>query len=584
MASDEQEVIGAADLEEDAGGTDAKAAAPSLADRQPDDNNPAEATAHLSMLERVPEAWSAVVDRFRHDYVQGILAASASHDATGIVLSLDAPLGSSSRRYEAVLDRDNSRWRDFSPFHCDSLLNEMSDLLDRFRSTERERAELSAKAAQVALDVLEYLESENILRQEIEAGLFDTAYKTSLYRWNADKILEDLAAANTQSFDSFKFLYSQTYFDRVSSAHQRAAVMSVKAAYEQPETGGERTYTWNNQAPLTVAGHLKAAASETTMWAFTKENRYFNKDLRTFRRTAEALQQQRKASGRQARWDQDQIDIRMRKVELARKLGDFKIRLATERGGAFNYAEQVRECDERLARDAREILSRAAAVAIGLRMLFGIQLPLPQGSMALFSDADRAQLEAQGVTAAKEGGEDGDLSLTDQTTLWCLDATAELVKFGHRDQRDMMTVSLRNSVADWEKALETGRWEVPVDETDFDGQRHVRLRGISLEIVAAKADGFWRARVNPPHISYVRHMDDQKIELDQSFAATCRLGRISSPDAPREPQVVGIASLRNISPLGQWSVELTTEHSTTGETREAIADVLLTLHVAYVSA
>ena len=135
-------------------------------------------------------------------------------------------------------------------------------------------------------------------------------------------------------------------------------------------------------------------------------------------------------------------------------------------------------------------------------------------------------------------------------------------------------------------------FEVP--DSLFPTQRFVRLRGISVVVTGhdGHGDGVWRVTVRPPSSAICRFLSDPDGHLghplDQQDAPPCVSGRVMTRESERDPDIVGITALHNISPLGdlnksdeqrKWSI-VVDRFSSSGKDATRIDDVQIDLLLA----
>jgi hypothetical protein len=149
--------------------------------------------------------------------------------------------------------------------------------------------------------------------------------------------------------------------------------------------------------------------------------------------------------------------------------------------------------------------------------------------------------------------EQGNLELLDQAVIWVRDAIRWLVGFGHLDQAWTAVFSIREFVGtdvfgSPKNELTVFRFKLPAER--FDSHAFVRLRGMALFAVTDIPISPLRGSLQLPGRAITRHLGLPKPQqLDQSDLPPCYFGRIESRQSPRSPEVAGMISLINASPI-----------------------------------
>ena len=151
-----------------------------------------------------------------------------------------------------------------------------------------------------------------------------------------------------------------------------------------------------------------------------------------------------------------------------------------------------------------------------------------------------------------------------------------------RSQNTQITavvVSVKQAIRreEWIRFLRTGEAAIPIGESTFSGQRHLRCRAISL--YTAGVEGFCSASIRVPPNSFYVHADNTRHDVDQSLIPIQRLSRVTDIEAVRPSDRIGLNALYNCSPLGTWMVSLADETSS-GANRDRLEDVFLEIILA----
>jgi hypothetical protein len=197
-----------------------------------------------------------------------------------------------------------------------------------------------------------------------------------------------------------------------------------------------------------------------------------------------------------------------------------------EGNGPHNYPARLDVLKKRFLLDFAAASARFPALYQGLNEIYGYtQAPLVSKSNSLFDDA----------------------------LIWLRNIAEFLVSFGVTDQGYTLPISVRSIVGvnAWKQAFprSTGQISFSITEDFFPQQQYVRLRGISAYAVCKDTSALFSVALQAPSDSFIRHQDGKQITLKQSAPLT-RLGRVQSRSSVRDADIVGAATLNNISPFG----------------------------------
>ncbi|MDR4503562.1 MAG: hypothetical protein MRK01_02070 [Candidatus Scalindua sp.] len=525
-------------------------------------------------FERDEKAWAKTVKRFYELYMPIRIDGKEEPDPS---LFLKGPLDPNLLSLDAhftfkPLEIDD----ELRSFQVESLLGEAADLLGRAMKQRSQWQKKAEKAANLRLEILEYLINDAIHQDEIEAGIYTLPYKQSVAEFNA------LAAQKKGSHDVSALIesaleknFNLDAMNRQSGNVQLLALLPYYPSHETPYVNNALNITWNFK-PGKFAEHAKNAAFEQSF--YDMHNKRYALYTRKYKNDMErnVAKEKNAALNQQKEWSKNDIEFRRRRAQAAREIGDLKIRLATEQGGSLNYVDQMDQIRLQFERDFRQALARIKAAYEGLRLIYGYKTELPE-SMAQ---------QLHGARAAKEVREVS-YSLLDECFVWVNDAVQWLDNTSLLDQNYTFSISIRQAVGDkkWYEGRKIGQWEFEIPESSFPDQKHVRLRGISAYISGSRAGGVWMTRVDLPKRSFSYHKQGRVVDLDQSSIPSIRIGRISNRSRTYRPESAGTSLIFNASPFGKWKVFLN-ERSTAAnildsdEEIELVDDFVIDLEVA----
>jgi len=193
----------------------------------------------------------------------------------------------------------------------------------------------------------------------------------------------------------------------------------------------------------------------------------------------------------------------------------------------------------------------------------------------------------------------------DSCILWVRDAITYMVTFNQLDQNYVFSISLKTILGDekWKAAWNDAKthnkntieFHVELTEDHFPEQECIRLRGVSATVVESnkKVNGLCKISITPPKAGGIQHPNTQKQELtplDQSNVPTCNLGRVSTRHSVREPDVVGLVTLHNVSPIGDpknqkalersWFIALQRKTTANEDVMDFVVDVQIDFSLA----
>jgi hypothetical protein len=456
--------------------------------------------------------------------------------------------------------------KSFRPQHADILLNQAADILDRCLRDRIEWEDKQVKWASLALEILDFLQRDDIHSREIEAGLYTTPAKEAEYEREARaRTYQGMLASNDYTCYLQNSFQQSTAVQGLSDTEQLIAWLSVIGGSKD-----QKEVEWNGTKQQATA-FAKDAAARLTEWNFwIQKLQALSAWTRSdWERAAAGFSEM--AAAERERWLVRDIAFQRERSKQARRLVDLKVRLATEKGGAFNYREKMDCVSSRITPDFQDALARLQAAEVGLNQIFGYNHPLPEKLKLLFDPpADTSSAN--------------DSCYIDDCITWVRDAIAWLIRFSALDQSYVLTVSVRRHVdkTAWSGGLETGVWKFILTEGtngDFPDFENLRLAGLSASVCGKELKGLWQTTLRiPGNGVYIR--GGQKITIDQSDILACRLGRVGTRQLIQYPDVTGRTSLRNASPIGEWTVTLLPE-STQGEKRKDVEDIEMDLELIH---
>jgi hypothetical protein len=488
---------------------------------------------------------------------------------------LAAPTDLESQFQFAALDSD----ADFNYLHVGPLLDQAAGLLDRCAVARTQRDRLQMEKWKLALELDGFFRLGQLQERERQAGVDTLPYQRAVMESGAENSLESNHKSAEAQLAGLMDDLVASGFNKRMAARELSAWLAAYPLKDADLRGDDAGYTFDG-ARKTKPEHLFDAAriaADEAAW-----EQIADLMARRFAAMAasEAGRLRKESLDLQAKWSLADIGFRRERAQVERDALWEKVYQAQSPGGLFHYGERMAPLERQFSMDFREALARLTAARRGLRELYGHAPEFPQAGTAGYFDA---------------------------VVTWVSQAQRRLTQFSQADQNYVLAVSLKElAKADWEAGRTAGQWSFEVPQELFDGQAHVRLRGLGLAVVAepepaetappkAKAGqkvdlaapppppkpaGFWSARLTLPPVAAVRHLSGQAGELDQKSLPPVYLGRVADRDSPREPEIAGLGAAHNASPIGKpWKLALSSK-STDGTATANLGDVMLYLHVA----
>jgi hypothetical protein len=433
----------------------------------------------------------------------------------------------------------------YSMFHCEDLLSSAKNLLDNALPLREHWRDLGAQEFLLKQEVDEFRELDKIHNEEIKHGYYDLTYnRINAQRESEWKIYQE------NNYAQIYLNYSGVSDIELENYKKHLDLINFFA--NMPITTEEFSKTfWVYQTPTGIKGK-KPEVMEQLAWPVTRlQKKLIGINLKIQKIAAQAAADSSFARyqglSKELTWTSNDIKHRRARTQASRDQVDLKMLEATRPNGALNYKERRDALQTRFQHDFAVAVAMAEVARTGLQKLYGISLSYPNPAAAGFYD---------------------------QLSNWVTDSMHALNRFQRMEQSyAKVIVAASTSVS--------RNWKFTVDEKSFRGQSHLRLRGVSAHIVG-DTKGCWEIRLKPPLVSFIRHSDGKQVALEeQKGVRTVIFGRTQRRDFGKEADLVGLSALRNISPLGDWTIEVE-EKSTAGEPLDRLKGVEIDLHLAFV--
>jgi hypothetical protein len=424
----------------------------------------------------------------------------------------------------------------FQPAQVEILLNQAQELLDRLQRETREYDDLRGRALEVSLQAfLEAQELVNLKRRlepakDIPDG--EAASPIAVFKLAAEAALQDLTAAKKSSDRE-----EPAPWDTTRSAYWAAAERYLGDAQEayKDDPGYQKQIIVDkfkvmldiHARQLLVPGYIRRAQLEIS-------------EAEQFEHSLEYLS-----------------DIASVKAQ------------ALNENGPFNFAPRLKALEEQLKVDMDDVVMRVAAIDQGLKDYFGYDRTANYARPPIY----------------------GTKNTLKDWIIWTRKAAAWAVAYSHADQYASVLLPLsRVAGPEWTQQLsKLNNGDECSYKFTWDGDEvgknyfHCRFRGVSATIASGAAT-LVQAHINLPKRARVRHPAGEQWSSISQAVAPCFLGRVASDVHPRNPDIEGASSHRNLSPIsaegedGMWNVIL---KKIAG--KDSISEVYLEITLAYSS-
>lgn len=473
-------------------------------------------------------------DRILRDYKETINKLKALKDqifeikesATGVLTP------AISERLSRIEKKIQVRQEDAMAFfknNVEVLLDQASNLLDRGLRDRSEWDALSVNLFNLGLEIGQFLDYDDIHKLETTAGFYDQAVNDRTTTLNIDKETGDKVAYLYELFNTmFGARWTDTEMQTIAGLHQQIAGLE--------NAGGHGV----DIAPLALTLEQYRLAIDYVYNVLQKEGLATTSDQSKMRIDNDTSK---------FNWETANRGFRMQRTEVERKYEYIKLLSVHAEDGILNYTKRLDPLKVRFQNDFNEAVLRITAAAKGMKEIFDYSVPLPV--------------------------DDGKPDYFDNCIVWVRNAINFIIKFGRLDQSYVLPLSIRdlyfkadksNAEANWEKAIKDGELKFQITQDNFPDKSFLRIKGISMFFQLNEANkhsceyiqyynGALAANIQPPKASFYLH-DGVNVPTDQSFVPNLRLYRLATRNFIRTPEVGGTSLYANLSPFGEWSVEL----------------------------
>lgn len=445
-------------------------------------------------------------------------------------------------------------------------LDMAAGLLDRARQLQNERENKAASAANLALDLIQFLVEDKRQRLDIASGV--TVAPLIEAHCTAEALRNEAEGLEIQR-ERLNNLASGWLKEALPNASTRLA---YAGAYMQTDKFGPSITALDGQARERGQEIMEAAKQLATLtWEQQQAQLYAQSVEVSARATAAKLRFQ--AHGERAAAAAQGAFRTLNRVNESARIVAGKVVLACTSGGALNYAQQEQQVRKEYLSALRRALLRLGDAQRSLVLVYGYDVSAP-------AEVEVALRVANGASVPEQ--EPSLPQVVAAALQWARDASEWLMRTRRSENRWTRAISLRQLVTDdrWADMVKDGAVSFTITAEELGARMCPRLQGIALEAsVRDRGDAgpaqTWNAAITLPPVGTFRHRDNEQ-QFDQSGFHRLPLGRIRPGHAIREAPAPDLTErVLNASPLGSWEVSFTAA--------EGLEDAILHLWLAEVS-
>lgn len=449
----------------------------------------------------------------------------------------------------------------FSATRFDLLAAQANALVQRCMQTRREWEQLYQTTADFYYDLETFEKLDATHRLEDAAGYYDLDQQQSGSDLAVADVLMQSNALSADVLEHIQNAISQNFNEYWAWA-QLVGWLTHISGYQKGRA--DNTVIWNEVEKAVITYSHEAATAQSELGLRSAAHQLAS-DHAIKAGQAEAIGKKRPSLAARLAWDRKNVRLRKLRTEVLRDLYKRKQQLASEASGPLNYRNRLAQLSNSYASDLSAALERLPHIALGFRELAGYDAPLPASCVSLIGTPNIAPNE----------------HVLDEAETWLRAAGNWYIKFLESEQLATFVLSVRHTVAapDWKAFLDGSDLTIQLAEGMLPGQRHVRLRGVSL-YTEESGHGWFAAKITCPREGLHIHADGSRHVLRQSEIPACRVGRIEHTVSPRPPERAGTNAAYNASPIGTWTVSLSETGIPAGR-RSSISDLLIEIIYTY---
>jgi hypothetical protein len=463
----------------------------------------------------------------------------------------------------------------FNHFQVEALLSTAAQYLELSLRDINVYQEKAALAANIGLEMLHFARLDAVHRAEEASGYYDVMKEAA----EADRVSETLSMITSSNAEQNINEFIQSYYtlDKINQqlvASQLVSWLGPLPHFDEPMAGAELMFSGESITPKTASEHFKDSAFDQSLLTLLAGQLQLG--IQADQHQLQKLSSEAKLQARytKEKWEKADVGFKKARTKIARNLAKIKLEAATELNGPLNFVAQLGPIRERVIRNFSDAIARIICAKRGLDELYGFPIDFPSELQKLVSQ----------INSSLKPEED-QFGVFDAALIWVRNAQAWLDAIYQHEQSYVYTISLRATVGEqlWRVGLSKSEWGFELSKFDFPEQNCVRLKGVSCCIDGGVSyKDIWLARLTIPQHANHTTLDGREVKLSQTHIKSFRVGRIQSRNDMREPDIVGVVSLHNGSPIGNWTIALS-KKGRSGADSKSIDDLYIDLHIGFFS-
>lgn len=439
------------------------------------------------------------------------------------------------------------RWRD-----CEPLLEQASALLDRALSDRSAAQSVGEKLATLLLDIKRSWELNKISEQERIDLRFETPYLVSKSQCDSQSITLDRLVRQLRD-DSNRSM-------ALTAFQNNAADQSSRTGYLDYLNLSNPTGPPNNPFPQALGNYHgarvdMALAIATDLDAMERRVRGYEMltELDAVRAQADALARGIDGVKAQQAWDDKNREYLAARADVEKELLTLKLAMA-KLPWLLDFDQQMSSIRPRYLQAVRDAHDRLQCVRDGMVNVYGTLVdPLP-------NPTDDARV-------------DDIIAWTRKTATW-------LAALTRRSHNYIFPLSVnRRSGQNWAGGLAAGQWSFNLPQIEFDQQCYVRVRGIVGWVVGGADNALWTLDVQLPDVATFVYERGATQELSQGLIK-CKISAVTSREKRPNPDIVGLTSCYNASPIGNGWIVRANDAFNPGVGPRVLDDIQLDLYLS----
>jgi hypothetical protein len=420
----------------------------------------------------------------------------------------------------------------FNPLFVEALLQQAGGLVDRVASEEATYRQLRVDQTNLRLDLKEFLALQAINDDEVAAGLFNLGF------WEASTTAASDQAQKTAQTALIAWVQSREEDQRRYSAWSTENAQLPLATGWEGKLSKHTLKLFDGYTPAQVPsgssvtdGNIVGGNLSYLLSGYSLD--YSQEQIRSQIAPIDA-----RASFIQSRLAYAQADVgfKQRRRNAAHGKLAAKLDATLAPNGPLNYAARLEAIEDRAATSLREAHIRMRVASRGIPLVYGIDVPqvplLPAGE-----------------------GDFPPPDIFERTIEWIREVGLLLQDIYNRDQDIVFGIWLKDLLGHqaFEEGKEKGAWSFDFPSGYFRDFGLLRLRALSANS-QCRSGRHYGLVITPPSDTHMIYGPAWSEIARRQRVDRLWISRIFPEDYRRGPDLFGLRTLSNASPLGTWHV------------------------------